>query len=1105
MPDIYDNIELELLPALKSAMKTATHVDFCVGYFNLRGWAPLGKLVESWVGGTGAQARILVGMQRLPSEEVRRFNPFLKRDEEMDAETARKWKQALAVEFRKQLEQGRSSTGDKTELLRLADQLETGKVVIRLHCRFPLHAKLYLLHLKESQLPQIGFIGSSNLTYSGLNNNGNGELNIDVPDKDACKKLSKWFDGRWNDQREDGTNGPFSLDISAELAAILRESWIVPRSPYHLYLKMAYHLSQEAREGQELFSLPHPFDSLLFEYQSAAVKMAARGLNKRGGVMIGDVVGLGKTVMACAVAKIFTSAPYHLEVLVICPASLTKMWENARREFGVPLEVVSFDKFLSSPPNAAYRLVVIDESHNLRSGEGARYSAIESYLKAKNSKVLLLSATPYNKTYLDLSKQLRLFIDPDKSIGIKPENFFRENDEATFRSLFGVGSDTLAAFEKSPFPDDWRELMRLYLVRRTRSFIQKNYAQADGDRRFLLYPDGKRFYFPTRKPKTLKFTLDEDSKTDQFAVLYSSVVVDSINKLHLPRYGLGQYVQPKPVTQATPAETEQLDNLGRAGKRLMGFCRTNLFKRLESSGEAFLLSIERHIARNSVFLHALDNALPLPIGTQDSDTLDDAPEDLDFEGDIEELDKALAKNAKAVYDAYTLKKKGFRWIRADLFTPSLAKHLREDNAALGKILKLAGDWDAAKDAKFLRLVELLQTTHPKDKVLVFSQFADTVEFLERELKARHVSHLGAATGGSADPTELARRFSPKSNTHKVKPGDELRVLVATDVLSEGQNLQDSHIVVNYDLPWAIIRLIQRAGRVDRIGQESDEILCYSFLPAEGVEKIIQLRKRLLERLGENAEVVGTDEQFFEDETHRALLDLYHEKSDLAGDDGEGEVDLPSRAYAIWKSAVEADPKLAGIIAKMPDKSNAAREADLKIGPKGALVYSRLNDDTDAMLWIDEKGEVVTTGQWTILQAAACNALTPSMEVPEAHHELISEAVATLAQSHRQTGIGLGRATGARFKTYGILNRFYDIHKGSLGLYGELEEISTLMQQKPFCSGANTQINQQLRLNANDSAICHLLIDLYKRDALFPADDEGETDDEPRLVCSLALV
>src|SRR5205085_7172842 len=141
----------------------------------------------------------------------------------------------------------------------------------------------------------------------------------------------------------------------------------------------------------------------------------------------------------------------------------------------------------------------------------------------------------------------------------------------------------------------------------------------------------------------------------------------------------------------------------------------------------------------------------------------------------------------------------------------------------------------------------------------------TVRYLNDELRERKIKRLGAATGRSENPTQLAWRFSPISNDAKIAPEEELQVLLSTDVLSEGQNLQDSAIVVNYDLPWAIIRLVQRAGRVDRIGQHSEKILCYSFLPADGVERLIRLRSRVRQRLHENAEVVGTDETFFEDE------------------------------------------------------------------------------------------------------------------------------------------------------------------------------------------------------------------------------------------------
>jgi len=209
------------------------------------------------------------------------------------------------------------------------------------------------------------------------------------------------------------------------------------------------------------------------------------------------------------------------------------------------------------------------------------------------------------------------------------------------------------------------------------------------------------------------------------------------------------------------------------------------------------------------------------------------------------------------------------------------------------MLRSVGDWSSSKDAKLAALAQMLQSKHPTDKVLIFTQFADTATYLEEHLRAMSIPAVAAATGNSSDPTLLAWRFSPVSNDKRdqVAPTEELRVLIATDVLSEGQNLQDAHIVVNYDLPWAIIRLIQRAGRVDRIGQKADNILCYSFLPAEGVEKIIKLRSRVRQRLHENAEVVGADESFFEDQMdEQTILNLYHEKAGVLDGEVDNEVD-----------------------------------------------------------------------------------------------------------------------------------------------------------------------------------------------------------------------
>ncbi|HJU06028.1 MAG TPA: hypothetical protein VJ692_12830 [Nitrospiraceae bacterium] len=271
-------------------------------------------------------------------------------------------------------------------------------------------------------------------------------------------------------------------------------------------------------------------------------------MNKRGGVLIGDVVGLGKTLMATALARIFED-DYGLETLIICPKNLVPMWEDYREQYRLRAKVLSISQVARALPNLRrYRLLLLDESHNLRNREGQRYRAIQEYAHANESKCILLSATPYNKTYLDLSNQLRLFIPEDKDLGIRPEQLIRELGDVEFIRRYQCLVHSLAAFEKSPYADDWRELMRLYMVRQTRSFILENYAQADptNGRKFLTFEDGSRSYFPTRVPKTIKFRIDDNNPADQYACLYAPDVVDTINRLNLPRYGLGNYVAASP-------------------------------------------------------------------------------------------------------------------------------------------------------------------------------------------------------------------------------------------------------------------------------------------------------------------------------------------------------------------------------------------------------------------------------------------------------------------------------------------------------------------------------------------------------------------------------
>lgn len=1123
MARIYDNIESKFAEGLQGIVTNVgvKRVDFCVGYFNLRGWGLVVDQVDMLTGDyvyegdkrLFRKCRLLIGMHR-PAEEL--IRQLYAEQPLPDANYVSQCRLEVARNFRRQLQLGIPTKQDEFTLRRLSEQMKDEKVCVKLYLREPLHAKLYLAYRPDDNFNKIqAIMGSSNLTYSGLTRQG--ELNAEFGDSDSAEKLARWFDDQWEDK--------FCLDITKELIDIIDNSWAGKREipPYYIYLKTAYHLSEEARSGIKEFTIPAEFKNDLFEFQQTAVKIAARHLNndKRGGAMIGDVVGLGKTITACAIAKMYENT-FGSNTLIICPANLQDMWAKYRKQYDLKADIMSMAKPIDVDHARYYKLIIIDESHNLRNSQGMRYRNIRDLIQKQDCKVLLLTATPYNKQYKDLSSQLRLFIDDETDLGIRPEAYIRElGGERKFAEKHEDFIRSIKAFERSDCQEDWQELMKLFLIRRTRTFIKDNYAKTDptNGRKYLEFKNGHKSYFPDRIPKAVKFkTVDGD----QYSRLYSEQMIGLMENLKLPRYGLIHYLDEKKAEAASKYENDLIANLSRAGERMMGFCKSTFFKRIDSSGFSFLITLFRHILRNAVYIYAIDNKLKLPISDENTfpeNFIDDADINDIFTNDDENDEYSSGDNlikvpndmriyidkAKEYYNGL-IGKNNVQWIDSKYFKRTLKQQLKKDCEQLIAMINLCDAWNPQTDQKLNELEDLLSDKHKEDKVVVFTQYSDTANYVYYQLKKRGFKHIEKVTGSTKNPTDVVDRFSPISNKADVSTENELRVLIATDVLSEGQNLQDSHVIVNYDLPWAIIRLIQRAGRVDRIDQSSEQIYCYSFFPADKVENIIRLRTRLNDRINENAGIVGSDEVFFEG-NEQNLRDMYNEKSgSLDEDEDDVDVDLGSQAFQIWKNATDANPDLKRIIPEIPNIAYSTKKTNSVI-EDGVITYARTYNDFDVLTWYNAKGDIVSQSQKRILQAMACSISEPCLPAQENHFSLVEKAVKGIKNENTNVGGILGSRFSTKRKVYELLNHYYEQPLNIFYTQEKKELLKFAIDQiynYPLLENSKFILGRMMRTGNTHDDIVDTVIEMFENANLCRIDEDKIKHKDPVIICSMGL-
>ena len=590
----------------------------------------------------------------------------------------------------------------------------------------------------------------------------------------------------------------------------------------------------------------------------------------------------------------------------------------------------------------------------------------------------------------------------------------------------------------------------------------------------------------------------------------------------LPRYQLQKYLHPGATPTKQEADILVRFATGSQGN-LIGITRAMLYKRLSSSGYSFLASLRRHLLHNCVMLVGLATNDVIPVGAYDDsrfaeDGSNDGIEDV-WTTDLDSLDPALpAPNwfQRAGTILQQLKEKqpaGLTLLHADLFNVELQHKLKEDNHILQGVLDRVPIWEPERDSKTQALAHLLNQDHGRDKVLVFTEFAHTADYLYQTLQAMGLTDgLGLITGSkvatvkedTTNAVTVAHRFSPHTSGALGKPKrvtEEIRVLIGTDVLSEGLNLQDCSTIVNFDLPWAIIKLIQRAGRVDRIGQEAKQVSIYSICPTEGVEAVIDLRGRIKRRLATSAQVFGSDERFFGDpEEEEQVRSFFNENAALAAtEESEDEVDYISRAFEIWRQANELHPDLAAQAQALPHQTHATQEQ--KANAQGILACISSSLGVDRIFFKPARDSIRIMSPLEALARSACTPETLGLPRQGDHHHVVAE-MWQIAE-RQGSGDSTGNLAGVRRRLYERLRPMFDRQEQTLypPSVNQRNAIHALFAH-PLQEHASQLLKRAMRDRLRDEDLLSMVAELHGKENLII--QKVEVESEIQLICSMGF-
>jgi superfamily II DNA/RNA helicase len=1108
--DIIDNRYEKLVDNINRMLDSTELARFAVGYFFLSGLESIANRLDDvkelrlLIGNTTNREtleQLAEGYRRLEMvQDALEAQAYPKRTEmgRMAAETA--------VNIRATVEQ--MDQTDRSELLvkTLVRMIEEKRLKVRVYTKGRLHAKAYIFDYYGTLLGYAGkpverheqgiaIVGSSNLTLSGVSHNT--ELNVIVQGNDNHAVLVQWFDELWNE----------SQDFDETLMREMKQSWaVVPARPYDIYMKTLYTLVKDRLEGEDAKEIlwDDEITQRLADFQKVAVRQAVQIIRDFGGAFVSDVVGLGKSYIGTAIVKHFERTE-HARPLIICPAPLVEMWERINEVYQLNARVLSMG-YLQSDDDGTFNFllkdmryrdrdfVLVDESHNLRNPDTQRYKVMQAFL-ATGKQCCFLTATPRNKSAWDVYNQIKLFHQDDKTdLPVDPpvlKDYFR---------LIEKGERKL--------PD----LLSNILIRRTRNHILRWYGfdavthqpldpsqfkeYLEGSRRAYVLVGGRHQFFPTRVLETIEYSIE-----DTYRGLYQELrkllgksrkgqpLQPVEDELTYARYGLWHYVIKHKQRQ------EPYATLQRAGTNLRGLIRVLLFKRFESSVYAFKETVRRLLRVHRSFLDALTQGI-VPAGERAQSLL--------YESDnVEETD---------LLDA--LKEVSRRYLVEDFDVVRLQQHIEHDIRLLEKILSLVEPISPEQDAKLQTLKKRLAEPPLRDgKRLIFTQYADTARYLFENLNPGGLrDDIEVIYSTNKSKARVVGRFAPKSNPeYEFLSGEaETNTLVATDVLAEGLNMQDCDKIINYDLHWNPVRLIQRFGRIDRIGSEHAKVYGFNFLPETGIEKQLGLRQKLHNRIQEIHDSIGEDSAIL-DRTERlneeAMYAIYEKQGNqlsLFEEEDEEFLDL-NEAEEIMRQLRKEDPAEYERISTLRDGIRTAKISN----QKGLYVFCQAGRYQQLFV-VDENGDVVSRDIPRILGLIKAAPEHAGDTLPAGYNKAVMRVKRRFAEEvkHRQAEREhtLSLTQGQRY----VLRELREIFKLA---NDEDEKAQVNLLEKAFRGPITTAINRELNLLRKNSVrsrdLLKILVQIYfqhnMQDWVDNRSRRLEDDEVPRLICSEGLV